>query len=572
MLTQWVNFGRTTFLYKQTLDRRLMSSLSAVGTTSEGVPVLLLKAGSTQTRGRAALTNNIQAAKLVASMLKSVLGPRGMDKMLVDTLGEATITNDGAAILKEMDVQHPAAKMMVEIAKAVDDGVGDGTTSAVILAGALLEKAEDLVKMGIHPIVIVEGYRKAMRQALEILNKISEEVTPKDRAILKSIARTSMESKIVSVDSDVLGDLAVDAVISVAEESGHVELPGDRHFMSVVDLDNVRVQKKPGGAMRDSSLVQGMIIDKEIAYSEMPKKVISARIAVLNSSLEIQKTQFEAKITLERPEQMRMFLDEETRMIKTLVDRIVKSGANVVICQKGIDDTALEYLTKAGISAVKNVKESDIGAMAKATGGRVVTNLEDLSPKDLGFAGVVEERKVETDKWIFVEKCKNPKAISILIRGGSEKVVNEAERSMHDALMVVKDVVQKPAIIAGGGSAETHVAQKLRKWASGVSGREHYAILAFADAVDSIPVTLAENAGMDIIDTVARLRSMQLSANNPAIGIDVKEMKVADMRKKNVIEPLAVKEQVLKSATEATNMILRIDDVLAAARGAANSG
>ena len=572
MLTQWVNFGRTTFLYKQTLDRRLMSSLSAVGTTSEGVPVLLLKAGSTQTRGRAALTNNIQAAKLVASMLKSVLGPRGMDKMLVDTLGEATITNDGAAILKEMDVQHPAAKMMVEIAKAVDDGVGDGTTSAVILAGALLEKAEDLVKMGIHPIVIVEGYRKAMRQSLEILNKISEEVTPKDRAILKSIARTSMESKIVSVDSDVLGDLAVDAVISVAEESGHVELPGDRHFMSVVDLDNVRVQKKPGGAMRDSSLVQGMIIDKEIAYSEMPKKFISARIAVLNSSLEIQKTQFEAKITLERPEQMRMFLDEETRMIKTLVDRIVKSGANVVICQKGIDDTALEYLTKAGISAVKNVKESDIGAMAKATGGRVVTNLEDLSPKDLGFAGVVEERKVETDKWIFVEKCKNPKAISILIRGGSEKVVNEAERSMHDALMVVKDVVQKPAIIAGGGSAETHVAQKLRKWASGVSGREHYAILAFADAVDSIPVTLAENAGMDIIDTVARLRSMQLSANNPAIGIDVKEMKVADMRKKNVIEPLAVKEQVLKSATEATNMILRIDDVLAAARGAANSG
>ena len=557
-----------TFVDKQSLDTHIMSSLSVVGTTREGVPVMLLKEGSSQTRGRDALKNNIEAAKIVASMLKSVLGPRGMDKMLVDSMGSVTITNDGATILKEMDIQHPAAKMMVEIAKAVDDEVGDGTTSSVIVAGAMLEKAEELIKKGIHPTVIVDGYRKAMRQAMEILNKIGEEVTADDHAILKNIARTSMESKIVSVDSELLADLAVNAILAVAEETGHIELPNDNHFMAV-DLDNVKVQKKPGGAMRDSSLIKGIIIDKEIGHSEMPKKIIDAKILLLNSSLEIEKTEFEAKISIDRPDQMKMFLEEETRMMKTMVDKIVQSGVNIVISQKGIDDVALEYLTKASISAIKRVKESDVNALAKATGARVVSNLDDLSPKDVGFAGLVEERKVETDKWVFVEKCKNPKAISILIRGGSERVVEEAERSMHDALMVVKDVVQKPAIIAGGGSAEVHIAQKLRAWASGVSGREHYAILAFADAIDSIPIALAENAGMDVIDTVAGIRSKQLSGNNPSIGVDVKEMKVADMRKKNIIEPLVVKEQILKSATETTAMMLRIDDILAAARGPA---
>jgi len=546
-----------------------MSSLSVVGTTREGVSVMLLKEGSSQTRGRDALKNNIEAAKIIASMLKSVLGPRGMDKMLVDSMGSVTITNDGATILKEMDVQHPAAKMMVEIAKAVDNEVGDGTTSSVIIAGAMLEKAEQLVKQGIHPTIIVDGYRKAMRQAMEILNKIAEEVTADDHDVLKNIAKTSMESKIVSVDSDVLSDLAVNAVLAVAEETTHSETPTDNHHFMTVDLDNVKVQKKPGGAMRDSSLINGMIIDKEIAHSEMPKKIVDAKILLLNSALEIEKTEFEAKISIDKPNQMTMFLEEETRMIKTMVKKIVESGANVLICQKGIDDVAIEYLTKASISAIKRVKESDVNALAKATGARVVSNLDDMSSKDVGFAGLVEERKVENDKWVFIEKCKNPKAISILIRGGSERVVEEAERSMHDALMVVKDVVQKPAIIAGGGSAEAHIAQKLRTWASGVSGREHYAILAFADAIDSIPITLAENAGMDVIDTVASIRSKQISGNNPWIGVDVKVMKVADMRKKNIIEPLAVKEQVLKSATETTAMMLRIDDILAAARGAA---
>jgi thermosome len=548
------------------------SSLSVVGATREGVPIMLLKEGSTQTRGMDALKNNIQAAKIVATMLKSVLGPRGMDKMLVSGTGDVTITNDGATILKEMDVQHPAAKMMVEVAKAVDDEVGDGTTSSVIIAGALLEKAEDLIKQGIHPTVIVDGYRKAMRQAIGILNKIAEDVNIDDHSVLANIAKTSMESKIVSVDSDVLADLAVRAIFAVAEKPAPVEKSGDKHQYLVVDLDNVKVQKKPGGAMRDSTLVEGIIIDKEVAHSGMAKRLHDTKILLLNSSLEIEKTEFDAKISIDRPDQMTMFLEEESKMLRAMTDKIVSVGANVMFCQKGIDDIALDYLAQAGISAVKRVKESDLTALAKATGARAVTNLDDLSPKDLGYAQNVEERRVENDKWVFVEKCKNPKAVSILIRGGSERVVDEAERSMHDALMVVKDVVQKPAIVAGGGSPEAFVSQKLRAWAAGVSGREHYAVLAFADAIESIPVTLAENGGMDVIDTLTGIRSMQTSTNNPWIGVDVKELKVADMRKKNIIEPLVVKEQILKSATETTAMLLRIDDILAAASSSGPAG
>lgn len=542
-----------------------MSSLSLVGNTREGIPVVLLKEGTSDTRGRDALRNNIEAAKIIASMLKSVLGPRGMDKMLVDSTGNVTITNDGATILKEMDVQHPAAKMMVEIAKAVDDEVGDGTTSSVIIAGALLEKAEELIKQGIHPTIIVDGYRKAMRQSVDIMNKIAEDVKVDDHVALKNVARTSMESKIVSVDSDVLSDLAVKAILAVVEKPGHIETQKDNYFMPV-DLDNVKVQKKPGGAMRDSSIIEGIIVDKEIAHPGMPRVIKDAKILLINSPLEIEKTEFEAKIMIDRPEQMKMFLEEESTMIRTMVEKIARTGANIIICQKGIDDLALGYMAKANISALKRVKESDIAALEKATGARAVTNLDDLSPKDLGFAQLVEERKVETDKWVFVEKCKDPKAVSILIRGGSERVVDEAERSMHDALMVVKDVVEKPAVVAGGGSPETYVAQKLRAWATSVSGREHYAILAFADALESIPIALAENAGMDVIDTLAAIRSRQLSENNPRIGVDVKELKIADMSKIHIIEPLRVKEQVLKSATETSAMLLRIDDILSASR------
>ena len=557
-----------TLVAKQPYEVLSMSSLSLVGNTREGVPVVLLKQGSTQTRGREALDNNVEAAKIIASMLKSVLGPRGMDKMLVDAMGEVTITNDGATILKEMDVQHPAAKMMVEIAKAVDDEVGDGTTSSVIIAGALLKGAQELVKQGIHPTVIVDGYRKAMRQAIDILNKIAEDVNIDDHSILTNIAKTSMESKIVSVDSDVLAALAVKAVLSVSEKATTKleDLGGNHleHFLTV-DLDNVKMQKKPGGAMSDSRLVDGVIIDKEVASSEMPKRIQNAKILLLNSSLEIEKTEFDAKISIDRPEQMTMFLDEEGKMLRAMTSKIVSVGANVLFCQKGIDDTALDFLAKASILAVKRVKESDLNALAKATGSRVVTNLDDMASTDLGFAQNVEERKVETDKWVFVEKCKNPKAVSILIRGGSQRVVDEAERSMHDALMVVKDVVQRPAILAGGGSSEAYVSQKLKAWATFVPGRTHYAIMAYADAIESIPITLAENGGMDVIDTITEIRSKQSSTNNPWVGVDVKKLKVADMRKKNIIEPLAVKEQILKSATETTAMLLRIDDILAVA-------
>jgi thermosome len=544
-----------------------MSTISVAGTTKEGVPILLLKEGTSQTKGRDAMRNNVEAAKLVAAIIKPVLGPRGMDKMLVDSLGDVTITNDGATILKEMDVQHPAAKIMVEIAKTVDEEVGDGTTSSVIIAGALLEKAEDLIKKGIHPTIIVDGYRKAMRMAIEFLNKIAEDVDIRNLDVLKDIAKTSMESKIVSVDSDVLADLAVKAILAVAERSDSTN--GNQNMTA--DLENVKIQKKPGGSMRESSLIEGIIVDKEITHSEMPKRIENARILLLTSSLEIEKTEFDAKISIDRPEQMKMFLEEENRMLRAMTDKIAAVSANVVFCQKGIDDIALDYLSKTNISAVRRVKESDISALAKATGARIVTNLDDLSAEDLGHAQLVEEKKVELDKWVFVQRCKNPKAVSILIRGGSQRIVDEAERSIHDALMVVKDVVQQPAIVAGGGSPEAYAALKLRDWASSVSGREHFAILAFADAIESIPIALIENAGMDTIDILTEIHSKQ-TATNPWMGVDVNEMKVTDMRKKNIIEPLAVKEQVLKSATEAAAMLLRIDDVLSASRPGGSTG
>src|SRR5574341_836906 len=536
-------------------------SLSVVGTTKEGIPRMVLKEGSTQTRGREALRNNIQAAKIIATMLKSALGPRGMDKMLVDSLGDVTITNDGATILKEMDVQHPAAKMMVEVAKAVDDRVGDGTTSSVIIAGALLEKAEGLIEKGIPPTIIVDGYRKALKKSLDILSKIAVGVDIGDRETLVKVAKTSMESKIVSVDSDVLADIAIRGVLAVAERLDMGEVTN-----YTVDLDNVKVQKKAGGSMRDSTLVEGIILDKDVAHPEMPKRLENAKVLLLNAPLEIEKTEFEDKINSERPEQMQMFLDEETRMLKEMADKVVSAGANVVVCQKGIDDIALHYLNRAGIMAVKRAKESDITALAKATGARPISNLEDLSEADLGFTGHVEERKVETDRWVFVEKCKNPKAVSVLVRGGSQRVVDEAERSLHDALMVVKDIVEKPAIVAGGGAGECYIASELKDWSAAISGRENFAVGAFAEALESIPLALAENAGMNLIDTLIQIRASQSTSRSPWMGVDVKEMKVGNMWDKNIVEPLAVKEQVLKSATEVADMILRIDNILAASR------
>jgi len=496
------------------------------------------------------------AAKLIAEISRTSLGPRGMDKMLVDTLGDVTITNDGATILKEIDVQHPAAKMMVEIAKSVDNEVGDGTTSAVVLAGALLEKAEELIIKDVHPTIIVDGYRRASDRVLELLDKISVKVDPKDRKILLKIANTSMGSKLVHDDSPHLAEVVVNAILQIAEKS-------DNTYN--VDMDNIKVEKKAGGSIQDTDMLKGIILDKEVVHGGMPKRVEKAKIALINAALEVEKTEMSAEIRISDPQQMKSFLEEENNMLKGMVEKVTKSGANVLICQKGLDDIAQHYLAKANILTVRRVKESDIVKLAKATKGRAVTNLEDLTAEDLGTADLVEERKVETDKWVFVEGCKEPKAITILVRGGSQRVVDEAERSLHDALMVVKDVMEKPAIVAGGGSVEAYIGTELKAWSNKLSGREQLAVQQFAEALDTIPLNLAQNAGMDPIDTMTELRSKQTKGNKWT-GIDVRNTRIADMFRADVIEPSAVKEQIIKSATEATNMILRIDDVIAASK------
>ena len=524
------------------------------GRTAGGQQVLILKEGTTQSRGRRAQNNNIMAAKLISEVVKSCLGPRGMDKMLVDSMGDVTITNDGATILKDIEVQHPAAKMIVEISKTVDNEVGDGTTSAVVLAGALLSNAEDLIDKGVHPIVIVDGYRKAAAQAQKILNKISIKIEPTDITALVKIARTSMASKLVSYESLALAGLLVDALLQVAEKTEEGKYK--------VDIDNVKVEKKTGGSLEDTALVSGVILDKEVVHSGMPRRVENARIALVNSPLEIEKTQFEAKINIEKPEQIKMFLDEETKMLKEMVEKISNSGANVLVCQKGIDDVAQAYLARAGILAVRRVKESDITKLAKATGARVVTGLDELSAEDLGAADVVEERKVEEDKWVFVEGCKNPKAVTVLIRGGSQRVIDEAERSTHDAIMVIKDVLEKPAVVGGGGAVEEELSHQLIEWSNTLSGREQLAARKYAEALESIPLTLAENAGFDTLDIQAELREKH-GAGKIWYGVDVLGSGVQDLYNKGVIEPASVKEQIIKSATECSCMILRIDDVIA---------
>lgn len=521
-----------------------------------GMPVLILKEGASQTKGRDAQKNNIAAAKLIAEVVRSSLGPRGMDKMLVDGLGDVTITNDGATILKEIDVQHPAAKMMVEISKATDNEVGDGTSSVVVLAGALIEKAEELINKDVHPTIIVDGYRKSALKSIEIFNQIAQKIDAGNKAELIRIARTSMQTKLVSKESDELSQVVVNAALQVSEprESGYS-----------VDIDDVKVEKKAGGSLRDTKLIKGIVLDKEVVHGGMPKRVEKAKIALVNSALEIEKTEFDAKINISSPDQMKMFLEEENKMLKNMVDKIISSGANVAICQKGIDDVAQHYLAKSNVLSVRRVKESDMTKLARATGARIINNLEDLGSKDLGSADLVEERKVETDKWVFIEGCKHPKAVTILIRGGSQRVVDEADRSLHDALMVTKDVIERPYIVAGGGSPESYVAGKLREWSSSLSGREQLAAEKFAESLEVIPLALAENAGMDPIDTLTELRSKQAKGSKWS-GIDARSAKIVDMSKLDIVEPLSVKEQIIKSATEVASMILRIDDVIASSK------
>jgi thermosome len=539
-----------------------MSQQAIPAMTQSGTPVLVLKEGSSENKGRDAQRNNIFAAKLIAEIVKTSLGPRGMDKMLVDTLGDVTITNDGATILKEIDVQHPAAKMIVEISKTTDNEVGDGTTSAAVLAGSLLENAEELINRDVHPTVIVDGYQRAAEKALDNLRKIAIDVPPTDKKWLQKIARTSMASKLVSGDATQLSQIAVDALLAVSEQIG------DKYK---VDLDNVKVEKKPGGSTSDTKLIKGIVLDKEVVHAGMPKRVENAKIALINSPLEIEKTEFSAEIRINDPTQMKKYLDEENEMLKAMVEKIATCGANVLVCQKGIDDIAQHYLAKKGILTVRRAKESDMTKLAKATGARIVTNLDDLSEKDLGSAQLVEERKVETDKWVFVEGAKNPKAVSILVRGGSQRVVDEAERSLHDALMVVKDVIEHPSIAIGGGATEAELAHRLRQWANSLSGREQLAVQKYADSLESIPLTLAVNSGMDPIDTQVELRAKH-GQDKKWWGVNCLASKCSDMEAEEVYEPTAVKEQIIRSSTEAASMILRIDDVIAASKMKEPSG
>jgi len=535
--------------------------MASIQQTPQG-PVLVLKESALQQKGRDAQKNNIAAAKMVAELVKTSLGPRGLDKMLVDSLGDVTITNDGATILKEIDTQHPAAKMMVEISKTIDTEVGDGTTSSVVFAGALLEKAEKLLEKDVHSTVIIDGYQAASEKALELLAKLAKSIKPDDRESLIKIAKTSMQSKLISEDSVPLSKLVVDAILKIVEKDG------DKHS---VDLDNLKVEKKAGGSIDDTSLINGIVLDKEIVHSGMPTKVEEAKIVLVNAALEVEKTEMSAEIRISDPTQMQQFLEEENKMLKSMVDKIHNIGANVLICQKGIDDISQHYLSKHGVLAVRRVKESDMTKLAKATGGRISTNLDDISADDLGSAEIVQQKKVESDKWVFIEGCTNPRSVTVLIRGGSQRVVDEVDRSIHDALMVVKDVVEKPSIVAGGGSPEAYLAAELNDWSSSSEGREQLAIRQYAEAFESIPLTIAENAGMDPIDTIITLRANQ-SNGKQTVGINAKESKIGDMFRLDIVEPLVVKEQIIKSATEAACMILRIDDVIAVSGGPSAGG
>lgn len=517
-----------------------------------GTPILILREGSERTRGRDAQSRNILAVKTVANAVRSTLGPKGMDKMLVDSMGDVVITNDGATILKEMDIEHPAAKMMVEIAKTQDEEVGDGTTTAVIIAGELLKRAEDLLEQEVHPTLIATGYRLAADKAYEILKGIAFDVKRDDIDTLKKIAMTSMTGKGAGVARELLTDLAVDAVKTIAEKGA-----------KKIDIDQVKLEKKMGGSTEDTTLIKGMIIDKERVHPGMPKTVKDARIALINSALEIEKTEVDAKIEITAPEQLKSFLEEEERMLKDMVEKVEASGANVLFCQKGIDDLAQHYLAKKGILATRRVKESDMKKLASATGGKILTSLEEVRPEDLGYAGLVEERKIGGEEMIFVEDCKNPKAVSILLRGGTEHVVDELERSMHDALRVVACAMEDGKYVAGGGAAEIELALKLRDYAASVGGREQLAIQAFADAIEVVPRALAENAGLDPIDMLVALRSAHEKGKKNA-GLDVFAGEPTDMLKAGVIEPLRVKTQAISSGTESATMILRIDDVIAA--------
>ena len=521
---------------------------------TQGIPVLILKEGTKRTVGREAYDVTIAAAKALAEVLKTSLGPRGMDKMLIDSLGDVTITGDGATILKEMEIQHPAAKMLVEVAKAQDTEVGDGTTTVVILAGELLKKAEELLLQNVHPVMIIDGYRKAMEFALKEIEKLTVPVSINDYDLIKSAAITSMYSKAISEYKEKLADIALKACLKVTEQVGN---------KYKVNVDYVKIEKRKGRSLDETELINGIVIDKEVVHSGMPKLVKNAKIAVINAPLEIEKTEITSKISITSPEQMKAFLDEETRILNKMVEKIVSAGANVVICQKGIDDVAQYLLKKKNILAVRRVKESDIEKIAKATGAKIVTNIDDLTADDLGFAGVVEERKIGEEKMIFIEDCKDPRAVTILVRGASEMIVDEAERALHDAIYVIKNVLETGKLVYGGGAIEISLANKIREFATTLPSKEQLAALKYAEAIEVIPTILAETAGMDPLEVLVNLKSYH-AKGEIHYGINVLEGKVSSMQELKIYDPANVKIQALKAATEAAIMLLRIDDIIAA--------
>lgn len=521
-----------------------------------GQPIFILPEGTNRSVGRDAQRNNILAGKVLAETVRTTLGPKGMDKMLVDGLGDIVVTNDGVTILKEMDIEHPAAKMLVEVAKTQEDEVGDGTTTAVIIAGELLKKSESLLDQDIHPTIIAMGYRQAAEKAQEILDDIA--IDSVDEETLVKVAMTAMTGKGTEAAREPLAKLIVDAVQKVAEDG-------------VVDIDNIKIEKKDGAVVEDSTLVEGVIVDKERVHPGMPSEVKDAKIALVNSPLEVKETEVDAEIRITDPAQMQAFIEQEEKMVKDMVDKVAESGANVLFAQKGIDDLAQHYLSKAGILAVRRVKKSDIEKLARATGANVVTNLEDLTADDLGEAGIVEERKVSGEEMIFVEECSVAKSVTLFVRGSTKHIVDEIVRAIEDAIGVVAATVEDDKVVAGGGAPEIAMAKKLKDYADSISGREQLAVNAFAEALEIVPKTLAENAGLDSIDSLVDLRAAH--ENSAVMGLDVFTGKVADMKEAGVIEPKRVKKQAIQSASEAAEMILRIDDVIASSgKGDADMG
>jgi len=525
-------------------------------------PILILKEGTTREKGKTAQNNNINAAKAVSDAVRTTLGPKGMDKMLVDSMGDVVITNDGVTILKEIDVEHPAAKMVIEVAKTQDNECGDGTTTAVILAGELLKRSEDLIEQNVHPTIITQGYRLAADKAIEILREIGQDVSIKDTEILKDIARTAMTGKSAESVKNPLADLAVEAIQTIADREGN---------RIYVDKDNIKVEKKTGGSINDTELIKGIILDKERVHPGMPRSIKNAKIALVNSAMEIKKTEVDAKIQINDPTQLQKFLNEEEKMLQKMVEKVKKSGANVLICQKGIDDLAQHFLAKNNIFAIRRAKKSDMEKLSRATGARIVSNWDDLSDKDIGKAGTVEERKIADDEMTFVTGCKDAKAVSILIRGGTEHVVDEIDRALNDAISVVAVAVEDGKLTTGGGAAAMEIAQGLREYGALVGGREQMAIDAFAHAVEIVPRTLAENAGIDAINALIDLRKSHKKGNK-SHGLNVYTGKIEDMREHHVLEPLRVGTQAISSANDTAIMILRIDDVIASKSGGPPGG